>query len=182
MAWRVLGLPMQLEFATMNVESLSLSWRVETRRFHLLATSEGAPELRVNDRPGISLTAEEWCALGDVLFRIGLDWPGGNGTGPATMTAVGGGSSVKEWPANASVADAAVSRRGRAWTDEEESRLLAAFDAGDAPSEIARALTRSRAGVLARLAKFGRVDAAEVGLRYPVVKESPPPHEPPMAE
>ncbi len=56
------------------------------------------------------------------------------------------------------------SRRGQAprnvgapWTMEEERLMMAAFDAGRSPIEIAATLERSLAGVEARLEKLGRI-------------------------
>lgn len=142
-----------------DVESVSLSWRVETRRFQLVAGRSGLPELTVDGELRLSLTAEEWCGLGDVLFRIGMDWPGA----PGQARAIPGGAFV------ASEADAASrGRRGRPWTEDEETRLLAAYDAGDHASEVARALGRSRAGVMARLVKLGRVEESNADLRFPL--------------
>jgi hypothetical protein len=58
---------------------------------------------------------------------------------------------------------------GSRWTEEEEERLAASFDAGRTIDELARAHQRSRAGIEARLLKLGKIDAAAVTstLRYP---------------
>jgi hypothetical protein len=58
---------------------------------------------------------------------------------------------------------------GSRWTEEEEARLAAAFDAGKTVDDLARAHKRSRAGIEARLLKLGKIDAAAVTstLRYP---------------
>ena len=58
---------------------------------------------------------------------------------------------------------------GLRWTSEEEERLIAAFDAGRAVDELARAHNRTRAGIEARLVKLGKLDesAVTVQLRYP---------------
>ena len=153
-----------------NLESLSLFWRVESRQFHLTASPASCAELSVDGQAGLALSPEEWCALGDVLFRIGMDWPTGRRGGPVVAAPPEAGEPAQTWPRNASVAEADKNRKGRPWTDNEETRVLLAFDAGDGVADIARALGRSRAGVLARLAKLGRVDAAEVGLRYPIAR------------
>ncbi|MBK6599422.1 MAG: hypothetical protein IPG25_16710 [Proteobacteria bacterium] len=50
---------------------------------------------------------------------------------------------------------------GMRWTTEEERLMMAAFDAGHAPADIAATLQRSLAGVEARLEKLGRLAAAE---------------------
>lgn len=46
---------------------------------------------------------------------------------------------------------------GAPWTMEEERLMMAAFDAGHSPIEIAATLERSLAGVEARLEKLGRI-------------------------
>jgi DNA-binding NarL/FixJ family response regulator len=58
---------------------------------------------------------------------------------------------------------------GSRWSEEEERRLAAAFDAGKPVEEIARAHNRSRAAIEARLVKLGKLDASAVTtpLRYP---------------
>ena len=58
---------------------------------------------------------------------------------------------------------------GSRWTGEEEERLAAAFDAGRTVDELARAHSRSRAAIEARLVRLGKMDASAVTtpLRYP---------------
>lgn len=58
---------------------------------------------------------------------------------------------------------------GLRWTPEEEERLVAAFDAGKSVDDLARAHSRTRAGIEARLVKLGKLDesAVTVELRYP---------------
>ena len=46
---------------------------------------------------------------------------------------------------------------GKLWNDEEDRRLLAAFDAGRALAELAEAHGRTPAGIQARLEKHGRL-------------------------
>ena len=48
---------------------------------------------------------------------------------------------------------------GKPWTEDEDRRLLAAFDAGRGLSEIAVSHDRTQAGVRARLVKYGRLAA-----------------------
>ena len=48
---------------------------------------------------------------------------------------------------------------GQPWTEDEDRRLLAAFDAGRGLAEIAGAHSRTQAGVKARLVKYGRLAA-----------------------
>jgi len=50
-------------------------------------------------------------------------------------------------------------KAGAPWTEDEERRLLASFDAGRGLVEIARAHERSQTGVRARLVKYGRLAA-----------------------
>jgi hypothetical protein len=54
------------------------------------------------------------------------------------------------------------------WTEREERRLVAAFDAGKSTAELAKLHNRSRAAVEARLLKLGKIDvsALTVQLRY----------------
>jgi hypothetical protein len=58
---------------------------------------------------------------------------------------------------------------GSRWTGEEEQRLASAFDAGRTVDELARAHSRSRAAIEARLVRLGKMDASAVTtpLRYP---------------
>jgi len=54
------------------------------------------------------------------------------------------------------------------WTQQEEQRLVAGFDAGKSTAELAKLHNRSRAAVEARLLKLGKIDASAltVQLRY----------------
>jgi hypothetical protein len=54
------------------------------------------------------------------------------------------------------------SRAGAPWTDDEDARLAAAFDAGDGVTKLARALERSASAVRLRLVKLGRLSAEDV--------------------
>ncbi|OGA23449.1 MAG: hypothetical protein A3I02_13545 [Betaproteobacteria bacterium RIFCSPLOWO2_02_FULL_67_26] len=58
---------------------------------------------------------------------------------------------------------------GSRWSPEEEERLAGAFDAGRTVDELARAHSRSRAAIEARLVRLGKMDASAVTtpLRYP---------------
>ena len=58
---------------------------------------------------------------------------------------------------------------GSRWTTDEEQRLAGAFDAGRTVEELARAHSRSRAAIEARLVRLGKMDASAVTspLRYP---------------
>lgn len=58
---------------------------------------------------------------------------------------------------------------GSRWTREEEQRLVAAFDAGKSVDELARAHSRSRVAIEARLVRLGKLDASAVTMpmRYP---------------
>lgn len=51
------------------------------------------------------------------------------------------------------------SKTGEPWTEDEDRKLLAAFDAGGALQELAAAHERSVGGVRARLVKYGRLAA-----------------------
>lgn len=52
---------------------------------------------------------------------------------------------------------AAAGNAGKSWSQDEDARLLQAFDAGESLEALARAHGRSRLGIEARLAKFGRL-------------------------
>jgi hypothetical protein len=69
---------------------------------------------------------------------------------------------------------------GSRWTEEEEARLVAAFDAGKTVDDLAHAHKRSRAGIEARLLKLGKIDASAVTstLRYPPKTKSAEAREP----
>lgn len=58
---------------------------------------------------------------------------------------------------------------GSRWSTDEEQRLASAFDAGRTVDELARAHSRSRAAIEARLVRLGKMDASAVTtpLRYP---------------
>ncbi|HKO89303.1 MAG TPA: hypothetical protein VJU83_12405 [Burkholderiales bacterium] len=49
------------------------------------------------------------------------------------------------------------SNAGKAWNPEEDARLLQAFEAGDSLDNLALQHGRTRLGIEARLAKFGKV-------------------------
>ncbi len=46
---------------------------------------------------------------------------------------------------------------GKPWTNEEDDQLLAEFDRGRSPRDLAAAHGRTLAGIEARLEKFGRI-------------------------
>src|ERR671932_134335 len=50
-------------------------------------------------------------------------------------------------------------KTGEPWTEDEDRKLLAAFDAGRALQELAAAHERTMAAVKARLLKYGRINA-----------------------
>ena len=50
---------------------------------------------------------------------------------------------------------------GRAWTTEEESKLVGAFKSGDSPVAIARQHGRTLRAIEARLEKLGLITAAQ---------------------
>ena len=50
-------------------------------------------------------------------------------------------------------------KTGEAWSEEEDRKLLAAFDAGRALQELAAAHERTMGAVRARLLKYGRINA-----------------------
>jgi hypothetical protein len=50
---------------------------------------------------------------------------------------------------------------GKAWTPEEDGRLLAAFDSGTTVEALTTAHERTRAGIEARLVKHGRLEVEQ---------------------
>lgn len=50
-------------------------------------------------------------------------------------------------------------KTGEPWTEDEDRKLLAAFDAGRALQELAAAHERTVGAVRARLLKYGRINA-----------------------
>jgi hypothetical protein len=66
---------------------------------------------------------------------------------------------------------------GQAWTTEEESRLVAAFKAGETPVTIARKHGRTLRAIEARLEKLGLITAEQRTTRggFAGVSEAPPP-------
>jgi hypothetical protein len=91
------------------------------------------------------------------------------------MRAVEGGTTATRAPA-ATPAPAQERRpaspqsgSGARWSSEEEQKLASAFDAGRSVDELARAHSRSRAAIEARLVRLGKMDASAVTtpLRYP---------------
>jgi hypothetical protein len=65
----------------------------------------------------------------------------------------------------------APSNVGKPWSDEEDRRLLAEFERGRTPAELARELGRTLAGIEARLERHGRLSPRErtTSNRYPSV-------------
>jgi len=65
---------------------------------------------------------------------------------------------------------------GKPWSDDEDRRLLADFDRGRRPLEIARDLGRTLAGIEARLEKHGRLSPRErtTANRYPAEQGGTP--------
>lgn len=51
------------------------------------------------------------------------------------------------------------SKTGEPWSEDEDRKLLAAFDAGRALQELAAAHERTLGAVRARLLKYGRINA-----------------------
>ncbi len=50
-------------------------------------------------------------------------------------------------------------KTGQPWSEEEDRKLLASFDAGRGLAELAAAHERTQTGIRARLVKFGRLAA-----------------------
>lgn len=63
-------------------------------------------------------------------------------------------------------ADAASGNAGSAWTEEEDRRLLDAFDQGSTVDQLAHAHGRSKGGIASRLVRLGRIkERAEIYVR-----------------
>jgi hypothetical protein len=58
-------------------------------------------------------------------------------------------------------ANHAAGNAGKPWSEEEDRRLLEAFDRGQSPRAIAAAHGRTLAGIEARLEKHGRIAATQ---------------------
>lgn len=52
---------------------------------------------------------------------------------------------------------------GKPWTPDDDAALLAAFDAGTAPAQLAGRFGRTRTGIRARLERYGRLQPAPPG-------------------
>ncbi len=50
-------------------------------------------------------------------------------------------------------------KAGNPWSEDEDRKLLASFDAGGGLAELSASLERTQAGVRARLVKYGRLAA-----------------------
>jgi hypothetical protein len=50
-------------------------------------------------------------------------------------------------------------KAGQPWSEEEDQRLVAAFDGGTPVAELARTHERSRGAITSRLMRFGRLQA-----------------------
>jgi hypothetical protein len=71
------------------------------------------------------------------------------------------GSETRRAPAGSTKLTAAGAR----WTEEEDARVCAEFDAGMTVAQIALEHGRSSGGITLRLVKLGRIDPATVKLR-----------------
>jgi hypothetical protein len=63
--------------------------------------------------------------------------------------------------------DGAQLNAGRPWTEEEEARLAAAFDAGTGIEALAQEHKRSRWAIEARLARLGKIPEP-ANARFPI--------------
>lgn len=87
----------------------------------------------------------------------------------AAMRALESGGAPAPAPERKAAPPMPQSGSGSRWSSEEEQRLATAFDAGRTVDELARAHSRSRAAIEARLVRLGKMDASAVTtpLRYP---------------
>ena len=58
-------------------------------------------------------------------------------------------------------AAAAPGNAGKSWTDDEDQRLVAAFDAGTPVAALARTHERTTGAINSRLVKLGRLQASD---------------------
>ena len=121
-------------------------------------TDGGSPSLTPPAGPPVVMVREAWLALREALRLLGQEGEPGTEQrvappAPATVNT----RPRPPGPAN----------RGRPWTSQDEERACAAFDSGDDPADISKALGRTRGAVLARLVRLGLLDEEEAGLRYP---------------
>jgi hypothetical protein len=66
---------------------------------------------------------------------------------------------LKAGPAETAKTRATPGNAGKPWTQEEDERLLRAFDSGQTLEALAQSHGRSRLGIEVRLAKFGKISA-----------------------
>ena len=100
---------------------------------------------------------------------------------PSTVPSVSDHPSVSVAPATAdsSRAPNRPGKAGKPWSQPEDDELLAAYDAGQTIEVLAQAHQRSRLGIEARLARYGRVPMpagvrSTNGQRRPTIPESDP--------
>ena len=97
------------------------------------------------------------------LFEAMRAVEGAGETAPASSASTSAAPAAERRPAMPE------SGSGSRWTSEEEQRLVNSFDTGRTVDELARAHSRSRAAIEARLVRLGKMDASAVTspLRYP---------------
>lgn len=140
-----------------SLKALNLSWRVDDRLFQLVAGELDGAKLIIDGEVRLTLWGDEWCTLSDALSRYYYRLPMRSLPPPE-----------HDFGMPREFVQPQRTRKGKAWTEEEEGRLLAAYDAGDDAGVIAQTLDRSRAGVIARLVKLGRLAESEAGFRFPL--------------
>jgi hypothetical protein len=68
-------------------------------------------------------------------------------------------SALEKMESKARKAAQLPAKTGEPWSEDEDRKLLAAFDAGRALGELASAHQRTQTGIRARLVKYGRLAA-----------------------
>ncbi len=167
--------------------AIDISWVADRSRFALHDIGPDSVELSVDEKRVAVLSMAAWASvraaltflsnLEDVdhaihrrecnLAEVNAKYTAG---GPSSDDIARAPAAPPSVPARVG-----TSRRGKLWTDEEEQRLLSAWDAGENPSEIARALERGRGAVTARLFRLGRIDEDGAQLRWPSSRSPAPP-------
>ncbi len=85
---------------------------------------------------------------------------------PSTVTDATVPAPDNAGPAATKAPRATPGNTGKPWSADEDDRLVAAFDAGTAPPELAKFHGRSRFAIEVRLARFERVPLPQ-GTRFP---------------
>lgn len=172
---------------------IDISWVADRHRFSLADIGPDHVVLNMDNEPGISMSMAAWASVrGALAFLQQLDDVQHAVIRRHAAEAEANADRERKeavWQADDNLAPgiapaqefvrppkpAGPARRGKPWSDDEEARLMAAWDAGEKPSEIAGKLERGRTAVIARLVKLGRIDEEGAQLRWPASRPSDAP-------